>query len=87
MENSNTTISSAELPSMPPELTKLDQNNSKQSVNLQDEQIPQEARDELSSLLGKDYDSIVSKSPTDVGKTIFFQMDILTTCTLTAYKP
>ena len=41
--------------------------------------MPQEAKDKLSSLLGKDYDSIVTNSPMGVGRTNLFKMDILTT--------
>ena len=56
-----------------------EQNNSKQLILLQDAQIPQEAKDKLSSLLEGDYNSIVLKSPMDVGKTNLFQTDIPTT--------
>ena len=73
---------------MPPELSfQPEQNNSKQSIILQDAQIPQEAKDKLSSLLEKDYHSIVSKSSMDVGRTNLFQMDIPTTGPPIACKP
>ena len=51
----------------------------RQSVILQDAQVPQEARDKLSSLLENDFDSIISKYSTDVGMTNLFKIDILTT--------
>ena len=53
-------------------------NNMKQSIVLQVAQIPHEAKDKLSSLLEEDYNSIVSKSPTDVGRTNLFKIDIST---------
>ena len=73
------TNSPTELPSMLPESSLQPEHNSKKhSVVLQDAQIPQEAKDGLSSLLEGAYDSIISKSPTDVGRTNLFQMDIPT---------
>ena len=60
-ENSNTANTPAELPRMSFESSfQPGHNNSKQSILLQDAQIPQEAKDELSSLLEKDFNSIVS---------------------------
>ena len=52
--------------------------NTKQSVVLQDAQIPQEAKGKLSSLLEGHYNNNVSKSPMDVGRKNLFQMDIPT---------
>ena len=72
----DTTNSPMELPSMPPELScQPEHNNTKHSIFLQDAQIPQEAKYGLSALLGGDYNSFISKSPTDVGRTHLFQMD------------
>ena len=62
-ENSYTTNIPAEQPK---------QNGSKPLILLQDAQILQEAKDRFSSLLEEEYDSIVSKSPTDVGRTNLF---------------
>ena len=58
----------------------------KQSILLQDAQLPQEAKDELSLLLEKDYSSIVSKSRMDIGRTNLFQIDIPTTDLPRAHK-
>ena len=78
-DDTDTTNSPAELPCMPPESSfQPGHNNTKQSVGLQDAQIPQEAKDKLSSLLERDYNSIISKSPMDVGRINLFQMDIST---------
>ena len=66
---------------MPPESSfQPEQNNLKQLILLQDAQAPQEANDKLSSLLEGDHACITSASPTDVGGTNLFQMDIPTTC-------
>ena len=57
-ENYKTAISSVELPNMQPESSfQLEQNGSKQLMLLQDAQIPQ-AKDELSSVLERDYNTI-----------------------------
>ena len=73
---------------MPPKLSfQPEQNDWKQSIILYNSQIPQTAQNELFSLLEKDYDSIVSKSAMDVGRTNHFQMDIPTTGMLKACKP
>ena len=53
-------------------------NNTKHSIGLQVAQIPQEVKDKLHSLPEGDYDTIISKSPMDVGRTNLFQMDIQT---------
>ena len=53
-EYSNTINSPAELLAMPPESSyQPEKNNLKQSIILQDVQIPQEARDKLFSVLEK----------------------------------
>ena len=57
---------------MPPESSFQPQEGLISSILLHDAQIPQKAKDKLSSLLEKDYDSIVSKSPIDVGRTNLF---------------
>ena len=72
----DTTNSPMEFPSMLVESSfQPEHNNTKHSIVLQDAQILMEAKDELSSLLKGDYNSIISKSPTDVGRTNLFQMD------------
>ena len=43
-----------------------------QSILLEDAQIPHEAKDKLSSFIEGDYDSIVSKSFMDIGRTHVF---------------
>ena len=69
-ENLSTTNSQIELPSVPPESHfQPEQNNLKPLIPLGDPQIPHEAKDKLSLLLEKEYDSNVSKSPMLVGRT------------------
>ena len=51
---------------------------SRQSMILEDAQVPQEAQDQLSSLLQNKFNSVVSKSSTGVGRTSIFEMDIPT---------
>ena len=73
----DTTNILTELPSLPPESSIQSQCNiTKHSVVLHDAQILQEAKGELPSLLEGDYNSIISKSSMDVGRTNLFQMDI-----------
>ena len=48
----------------------------KHSIVLEDTHILQEAKDGLSSSLEGEYNRIIFKSPTDVGRTNLFQMDI-----------
>ena len=73
---------------MPPELSfKPEQNYPKQLILLHDAQIPQEAKDKCSSLLEGDYNSSVSKSTMDVGRTNPFQMDIPTAGLPSTHKP
>ena len=58
------TYSPAELPNMLPESGfQPEQNGLKPPVLLEDAQIQQEAKDKLSSLLEKEYDSTVSNRP------------------------
>ena len=79
-DDTDTANSIVKLPSMLPESSfQPELNNAKQSVVLQDAQIPQEAIDKLSSLLEWDYNSIVSKSAMAVGRRDLFEMDIPTT--------
>ena len=67
-------FSPVEVPRMPPESSfQMEQNGSKQLILLEDVQIPQQSKDKFSSLLEKDYNSIVSKSPMDVGEPTFFK--------------
>ena len=58
-----------ELPTIPqqPCFQPEPDNMSKQLVIVEDAQVPQEPRDQLFSLLQDKFDSIMSKSPTDVG--------------------
>ena len=58
----------------------------KHSIVLQDAHIPQEAKDGLSFILEEEYNSIISKLPTDVGRPNLLQMDILTVGPLIACK-
>ena len=84
----NTTNMPMELPCMPAESSfQLEHTNTKQSIVLQDAHIPQEAKVGPSSLLQEEYNSIISKSPTHVGRTNLFQMDIPTTGLPIAHKP
>ena len=77
-----------ELPCMPPKSHfQLEYSNTKHSIVLQDAHIPQEARDGLSFLLEGEYNSIISKSPTDMGRTNLFEMDIPTVGLTIAHKP
>ena len=64
----------------------LKHNINKHSVVLKDAHILQEAKDWLSSLLEGKYNSIMSKSPMDVGRTNLFQMDIPTMGPPVAHK-
>ena len=75
----DTASSPTEFPSMPPESSlQPEHNNTKHSIVLQNAYIAQDAKDGLSSLLEGEYNSIISKSPMDVGRTNLFQMDIPT---------
>ena len=62
-------------------------NHSKQSVLLEDVQVPQEAQDQLLTLLQVTFYSIVLKSHKDVGRTNLFEMDIPTTGSPLTHKP
>ena len=76
-ENSNTANSPAKLLRVSPESNfPPEQNNLKQFILQWDASIPQDTKDKPSSLLKMDFDSIVSKSPKDVGRINIFQMDI-----------
>ena len=61
--------------------------NQRQSIILQDVQVPQEARDKLSFLLENEFDNIIFKSSTDVGRIYLFEMDIPTKGPPVAEKP
>ena len=75
----DTTNSPMQLPCMPPESGfQPEHNNMRHTVVLQDNHIRQKVTDGLSSLLEGEYNSIISKSPTDVGRTNLFQMNIPT---------
>ena len=72
-DNADTANSLVELLSMLPESrVQPEHSNLKQLIILQDAQLQQEAKDKLSSLLEGNKDSIVSKSPMDVGRTNLF---------------
>ena len=73
--------SPTELPTIPSESSfQLKCKNLKRhSVILQDTQVPQEAREKLSSLLKNELDIIISKPSTNVGRMNLFGMDIQTT--------
>ena len=69
----DTTNSPVELPSMLPESSFHSEHNiPKHSIVLHNAQIPQKAKDGLSSLHEGDYNRIISKSPTNVGRTNLF---------------
>ena len=69
----DTTNSPEELLSMPTESGFEPKHSiTKDTIVLWDAQISQEAKDELSSLLEGDYNSIISKSPMEVGRTHLF---------------
>ena len=73
----DTTNSPKELTCMPPESSfQPDYSNTKHSVVLQDAYIPQTGKGRLYFLFKGEYNSIISKSPTGVGRTNLFQMDI-----------
>ena len=73
---------------MPPESNFQPEHNiNKHSIVLMDTHIPQEAKDGLSSLLEGEYNSIISKSSMDMGRTNLLQMDILTVVPPVAHKP
>ena len=77
----------AELPCMLPEESfQLEHNFTKLSVVLEDALILQEAKNGLSSLHEGEYNSIISKSPINVGRTNLFQMDIPTVGLPVAYE-
>ena len=81
-------FSPVELLSMLPESSfQLEQNGLKQSILLQDAQIPQEVKNKLSSLLEVDYNSTVSKSTMDVVRANLFQMAFLPEDPSNAHKP
>ena len=82
-KNSSTELLTIPLESsFPPE----DCKSRKESIILH---VPHEASDELSALVEKEFDSIVSKSSTDVdvGRTNLFKMDIPSTGPPIAHKP
>ena len=59
----------------------------RQYAILEDAQVSQEAADKLSLLLQTIFDSIVSKSYTDMGRTNLFKMDILNVGPHIGHKP
>ena len=63
------------------------QESKSQLIMLQDPQVPQEARDKLSSLLENEFDSTVSKNSTDGGRTNLLKMNIPTTGPPLVHKP
>ena len=81
--------SSTPLPTIPTESNFQPEHHElkKQSIILQDTQVPQEARDKLSSILDNEFDIIVSMSSTDVGRTSLLKMGIPTTGPPIAWKP
>ena len=81
--------SPTELPTIPPPSSFQPEHDilKRQSVILQETQVPQEAEDNLSSLLENEFDSILSISSTEVGRTNLFKMDIPTMEPPRAHKP
>ena len=68
--------------SLQPELRKI-----KHCIVLEDAHMLQNANDELASLLEGEFNSIIPKSPIDMGRTNLFQMDIPTAGPPVAGKP
>ena len=62
-------------------------NHIRESMILEDAQVPKEAQDKLSSLLQTKFDSIVSNLSNDMRRSNLFEMDIPTTGPPTAHKP
>ena len=87
IEVSNISWTKTENYKMASEIVQHKSNSNRQSVIFKDTQIPQGARDKLSSLLKNEHDSIISKSFTDVGRSNLFKMDITTTGPPIAHKP
>ena len=52
--------------------------NSKPAIMLQDVDIPQNVRDKLNHMINTEFACIVSKSPTDFGRTNLLEMDLPT---------
>ena len=61
--------------------------NSKPAITLQDADIPQDIRDQLSHMLNTKFAFIVSKSSADFGRTNLVEMDLPTTGLPVASKP
>ena len=69
----DTLTSPTELPCVPSDASLgPEYNNTKHSIVLLDAQILQDAKDWPSSLIEREYNSIISKSPVDVGRTNLF---------------
>ena len=87
-DSTTTKNKSAKLLCMPPKSSFQPEHNiSRHSILLEDAHITQEDKDGLASLLEGEYSSSIYKSPTDVGRTNFFQMDIQTAWLPIAQKP
>ena len=77
-----------ELPCMLPKSSfHSDHINVKCPIVLEHAYIPQDAKYGLFSLHEGEFNSIISKSPMDVGRRNLFQMDIPTAAPLVVYKP
>ena len=77
-----------ELPTIPPQSSFQPgpDTQNKQSIVQEDTQVPQEAQDQLSTVLQDRFDLIALKSPTDVGRSNLLEMDIPTTRAPIAHK-
>ena len=83
-----TTSKPIELAYMPTEsIFQPEHSNTKHSIVLEDAHIPQDTKEGLASLLKGEFNSVISKSAMDVGKTNLFQMDTPTAGLPVAYKP
>ena len=62
-------------------------NNSKSPIQLQDANVPPEIQHKLNTMLNNEFTCIISKSPTDFGRTNLVEIDLPTTGPPIAMKP
>ena len=60
---------------------------SKLPIQLQDANVPPEIQHKLNTMLNNEFACIISKSPTDFGRTNLIEMDLITTGPSIATKP
>ena len=61
--------------------------NNKSPIQLQDENVPLEIQCKLNTMLTSKFRGIISKSPTDFGRTNLIEMDLPTTGPPVSTKP